>query len=609
VKGGAAGHYIRPNESTRIPRRHICIDVETRHDWQKEHDVQRWRLGHAVFCEFTAIGKWRNRSVPYTDPKTMWEDITRYTRKRRRTVVWAHNLAFDMRASRSLECLAALGWELEDIRISSQGTWARWWHDDRTLLMADSYSVWPCRLDTLGAAVGVPKLPSPAEDDEPGWAKRCKVDAEILAEAVRRYTQWLREDDMGNWQLTGAGQSWANWRHRHMTHRVLISDDFQIRDVERRAMWTGRTEAWSYGSDPTGRTYDWDWENSYARICATVDLPTAQHSTTRNVPLDRLIAWTKKYCILAEVKVRTETPVVPTEHEGRIIWPVGEFATVLWDPELRLLAECGADTQIGRVWLYRKAPVLKVWAEWVMAELHKRSPETPAWLRIVLKHWSRALIGRFAMRYRTWEEFAHSEVDDIRTIEGWDVDIDAKVEFLQVGHEVRRLAGETEGADSWPALTGYVMSEARARLWRVAAAVGAPEVLYMDTDSLLVSPEGNRRLQGLAGDPMVEGLRLKRRFVGWQIAGPRQLVLQGEPRISGVPRRAVQVEPWVFKGEVWTGLKRSLQLGEADAVRITSRTFRIAGVDRRRVRDGNGRTEPIRLPTENAPKKDDGGIH
>lgn len=592
-------HYIRPNESTRIPRRHIAIDSEARHHYDGKHDVQTWRLGHAVFNEYTPAGVWRTRSVPYSDPDTLWDDITRYTRSRRRTVVWAHNLSYDMRVTNSLRCLAERGWDLVDIRVASQGTWARWGKDDRTLLMVDSFSVWPCKLETIGNAVGISKPEDPADDDDEGWADRCRVDAEILAEAVRRYTQWLRDDDLGNWQFTGAGQVWSVWRHRHMTHRVLVDDTFGIRDIERRAMWTGRAEAWIHGAEDRERVYDWDWANSYARICRDVDLPVAQHSVSRNVRLDNLLKWTQRYCVLAEVDVDTPEPVVPTELDGRIVWPVGRFSTVLWDPELRLLDECGATVKVGRVWLYRKAPALKVWAESILADLHRKDPETPAWQRIILKHWSRALIGRFAMRYRTWETFAHSETDEIKSINGWDADADVPIDFLQVGHEVRRLAAEEDGADAAPFVTGYVMSVARARLWRATSLVGPSEVLYVDTDSLLVTKDGHERLVELEGHPDLDGLRLKRRFVGWAIAGPRQLVLENEVRISGIPKNSRVVGPWQFEGEVWRGMRFSLEHNEADTVRITSRTFRVTGTDKRRVVAPNGRTEPIRLSIEN----------
>lgn len=363
-------------------------------------------------------------------------------------------------------------------------------------------------------------------------------------------------------------------------------------------MWTGRAEAWRYGSNERERVYDYDWHCSYARIARDCELPVRQTSISRGLALPYLLKLAKRQAILAEVEVTTNVPVVPTEQDSRILWPVGTFHTTLWDPELALLAESGARVRVGRVWLYRKCPVLHEWARWILARLDDPVELVPPWLRLILKHWSRALIGRFAMQYTTWEPFATSEQDDIGLWSGHDVDTGDLFELMQVGTEVRQRSGATEGRDSVPAITGYVMSEARRRLWTAAQLVGPEDVYYMDTDSLLVNRAGHERLAKLQDHPDLDGLRLKRRYTGWRIAGPRKLILGDEQRIAGVPKRATQTGPWRFEGEVWRGLSESIRVGELDAVRVTSRTFRVLQEDTRRVRRPDGRTVPVRVEGE-----------
>jgi hypothetical protein len=589
------GHYIRPNHSSRMPRRHVIIDTETYAAGDSVSMLQTWRCAVASFCELRPDGTWRVERYDYEDPKILWLDIAGFTGSRKRTVVWAHNLAFDLRISDALACLDKLGFELIDIRLSDQGTWAHWSHNDNTLVAVDSFSVWPVPLAQLGATFGMGKLPSPEEDDDEGWLERCRGDVDILTRAVTTYLSWLKESDIGNWKMTGSGQAWGHWRHRYLTHRVLISDDFGNREIERKAMWTGRAEAWIHGADTHSRVFDWDFANAYARIARDCELPVAQWSISRAVSLDVLLNFARRFAVLAEVQVSTEVPVVPAMLDGRVVWPTGTFDTVLWDPELRLLREAGARVRTGRVWLYRRAPVLRSWAECTLDSLHAPDEVVPAWRKIIHKHHSRALIGRFAMRFQEWEPFAHSETFDLRTFDGWDLDRNESIHFLQVGHSVRKLGGWQEGPDAFPALTGWVMSEARRRLWTVIRIAGEQNVLYIDTDSLLVNQEGNDRLAARTGYTETDGLRMKRRFVGYAIAGPRQLILGDEPRIAGVPKKARRVQGWQFEGEVWRGFLESMRHGEADAVRTTSRTFTVAQVDNRRVGNGEGPTEPIRI--------------
>lgn len=598
MRAGSSGHYVRRNESTRLPRRHVILDTEAIRAPAPGGEVQRWRCGVAAFAELRESGEWSVAVRRFDGPGSLWSLVDSFTKTNGRTVLWAHNIAYDLRTARALPALHGLGWDLGDIRLSRQGTWARWKRDKRTLVGVDSFAVWPVSLETLGASMGLGKPPLPTGEDPEAWFARCEADVDILTRAVLAYLDWLRTADMGSWQMTGAGQSYAAFRHKFLTHDILVADDMGAREAERRAMWTGRAEAWRYGIEEKERVYDYDWACSYARIARDVELPVRQVSISRGLALDYLLRLARRQAILAEVDVTTDVPVVPMENDGRIVWPVGNFRTVLWDPELRLLADAGARVRTGRIWLYRKAPALRAWAQWILSQLDQSTQELPGWQRLVLKHWSRALIGRFAMQYTTWEPYATSEQDDIGLWSGHDVDSAEPFELMQVGTEVRARSGVEEGRDSVPAITGYVMSEARRRLWTASQLVGADDVYYMDTDSLLVNASGHKRLAGLSDHPDLDGLRLKRRYKGWQIAGPRKLILGDEQRIAGVPKRAVQTGPWRFEGEVWRGLAESIRVGEVDSVRVTARTFRVLQEDARRVRRPGGRTVPVRVGGE-----------
>lgn len=591
----STGHYIRSNESSRLPRRHIVIDTEATFDPAAPVEEQTWRCASVVYQHLTDRDNWRVRQVEYTDIDLMWKEIIAYTRPKRRTILWAHNLAYDLRTSAALVKMEQPPWRLEDIRLASQGTWAKWTDGSRTLFGVDSASVWPCSLAKIARALGESRPDLPTGDDMDAWLKRAAADTRVLAVAVREYMTWLRDADMGTWQISGPGQSWAAWRHRFYTHKILVSDDLGARTAERRAMWTGRAEAWVHGTDTTARVIDLDFRNAYARIAHEVSVPVRQASVREGGTLAELLQLTKRYAVLAEVDVETSEPAVPTLHDGRILWPTGQFRTVLWDPELRLLDEAGAGVQVGRVWLYRKAPALKTWARWILAELDKPAGEIPEWRRIVLKHWSRALIGRFAMRYKAWAEAGEHPDYAIRVERIGAIGDERPVDMLHIGHRMMTLSEEIDGANAVPSITGYIMSEARRRLWNAARRIGPEHVLYVDTDSLLVDSAGLARYRQVASEADLAGLRVKGQARGWSIAGPRQLVIGGQPRIAGVPKNARRTGEWRFEGETWRGLGESINRGEPDRVRVTKRVWRVRGTDKRRVGPAFGRTEPIHL--------------
>jgi hypothetical protein len=589
-------HWIKPNESSQVPNRFIFLDTEARTSIDDGIETQVWRCGVANFVHWTSKKYLRQRIEEYTDVDSLWTDVGQHTRKGSRTVVYCHNLPYDMRIGRLLDILPRHGWHLDNIRLDSRGSWSRWTRKKATLIFCDSASIFPCTLWTLGQLLGMGKLALPDDDNEKRWLARCRRDVEILSTAMLEYLGWLKTGAAGNWQMTGSSQAWSHWRHNHYTERVLIHHDMEAIAAERRALWTGRAENWRWGRDKTEPVYEYDWQNAYPRVARDCAVPTRYLGVSERVSPRALPALWERYAVLADVSVRVAEPIVPARHDEGILWPVGEFDTTLWDPELRLLAERGAIVRVRRVWMYQKGPALKDWAEWVLNGIHSGDVSELRWLPIVLKHWSRSLIGRFAMRYQTWNHFGTLPTSDIRVGTLVDRDAGTATDTMQVGHDFYTLSEFAESPNACPQITGYIMSEARAKLWRMIHNVGAENVYYMDTDSLVVNATGHSILENGTGSPDQAGLHLKDRSRGYEIYGPRALILGDTAKFAGMPRGAERTGDTTFLGEVWTGLERSVRTGEFDRVTIRKRPFTVRWNDKRRQRQPDGTTTPHRLP-------------
>jgi hypothetical protein len=589
-------HYIRENKAARVPKRLIIIDSEARATRKRSGETQQWRCGAAMFIHWTTKGFCHRDLRTYTDPESLWADVAEFTRPGQRTVLYAHNLPYDLRITQALLWLPRNDFSLTAIRLASKGTWSKWGRDKATLTLCDSASLFPVTLYTLGKQWGIPKLPLPEGEDEIEWMERCVQDVRILARTMISYFDWLRTGVAGNWQVTGAGQAWAHWRHSHYTHPILVHSDESATAAERRAMWTGRAENWQWGRDLTAPAYEWDWQNAYPRLTRDNDVPVKLAAVACSANMRDLEVMMRKWIVLADVTVTTDVPVVPTKHQGRILWPVGTFDTTLWQPELQLLLRSGATFRVTRVWLYRPEPALAQWASWVLNELHTGDPDRPVWAGTLLKHWSRALIGRFATQYQDWELLGHDPVERVTTGRMHDMRTGETSEFMQIGHEVHVMTGLTESDDSCPQITSYVMSLARVQLWEAVQAAGPDNVLYMDTDSIVVNTVGHRRMEVATRAGRFEGLRVKGRHRGYEIYGPRAAVIGGETKLSGVPRNSVRTSETVWEGEVWTQLEHALTIGEHDRVSIGKRRYTVRWNEFRRFRVNGGRTVPYELP-------------
>jgi hypothetical protein len=591
-------HYIRRNEKANVPSRLVVLDTIPRRVRIGETESQSWWFGVVSFNHWTRHGRLIQEYRKYTDAGLMWKEIGEFTRPKRRTILYSHNLPYDLRIADGLRHLSSLAFKLESIRLANQGAWSRWTRDKASLTLCDSSSIFPVQLSRLESLLGSHRIAPTDTDDIDIWGDYCAVGVQHLTDILRQYFDWLKTGVAGNWQLTGAGQSWAHWRHSHYTHPVLVHPDDEAIKAERRAMWTGRAENWSWGKDLDAPVYEWDWANSYPRIGRDYDVPVRLVGTARTANATELPRLAERYTILADVTIRTEQPVVPTRRDGRILWPVGEFKSTLWWPEIEAVLSEGGTVTPHCVWLYRSEPALQEWGTWIINQVHGKGAIAYPWVPLVLKHWSRTLIGRFATQYQNWEEFGTERDSKVQVGKLFDVDTGLMTDVMQVGHDLHIMTGLSESDDSCPQITSYIMSVARRRLWDALQAVGSENVLYMDTDSLIVNMEGHVILTELTKLGQFNGLRLKDRHRGYEIYGPRSAIIGSRRVFAGMPKAAVRTGEKTFQGEVWTNLEKSLSIGEADRVTIQPRTFTVRYNDNRRQRAEGGRTVPHRLGPE-----------
>lgn len=587
------GWGIKPLTRTRIPKVNIVLAAVSRLDGTVKAGYRETWRGAAVAYAKSDPDKARNAIYFDGTPERLWTEISRATRHKGVTQLWTYDLTRVARLTDMLRHMSAQGWTLTAFSLNPGAPWMVWKRGSRTLRMSDVASLWPDGLARVATLFGSSrKICDVGEEIQWIWSAQAAQDRNILRDAVFTYLEWIESEGLGNLAVTGNGQAWAAFRRRFLTHGVLVHDDDELHAMERAAMWTGRCEAYWHGTLGVVNVSEWDFSKAHTRIAAEVDLPTFPHAP---IPPDcdlRDYLADERYAVLAEVDVNVTKPIVPTRRGEHIVWPVGEFTTTLWEPELRLLAEAGAIVRVRGGWLYRTAPVLRAWAEWILGQVDEPDGGTPAWRKELLSRWGNVLVGRFAMRYPRWEEIGRAPADDVFCMPSHNVDTGEDTLLMQIGRTLWLQQGTDAPHDSAPAITGYVMSEMRARLWRLMSMLPSRTLLYVDTDSLLVAERDNPRMEALAQSGWGVGLRLKRSWDGMAIYGPRQLETGDAVRIAGLPKTARRTGRNEWEGEITESLQQALAGRSPDAVRSTERQWEMGGVDVRRQGDGIGWTRP-----------------
>lgn len=589
-------HLIRHNKTSRVPRRWVYLDTEAHVQQLENHQRQSWRLG--VTCletrrypsEQWTEPEWRR----WDDPTELWTYVSTCATESQRTVVLAHNLGYDLRISRALLVLPALGWRVDLLSIGGRNVTMTMRRGKASLLLCDFASWVPKRLDEVAAMMGTAKRDLPAEDDTTeAWYERCEQDVAILRAANRAIVQWIMDEDLGNWQRTGAGFAYANWRHKFLDSRVLVHADPEARDAEVAALGTGRCEAWRHGQLPPGRWVEWDLPMAYPSVARDVLLPTTLGGHDPHPDLARWRSINPDWRVLYRATVDTPQPTLAVHTDEGWCWPTGRVTGWWWDTEVWNAEREGATVQLHHAVFYQATPALRSWAQWIIPYATDPAQGAPELLAALTKHMGRALIGRFGAKYPQWQVFAPAPDGELSMGGYLDSDTDERGRMLTVAGQTYVSTTEEYVADACPALLGVVMAECRVRLWRIMVTAGLHNLAYCDTDSVIVNRAGDRRLRAAVAEGELWGLRRKASHPELEVLGPRQLILGRRARIAGVARGAERVDKDRFAGERWDGMTTTLESGTPDVVVVRKASWTVRGRDNRRRHLRGGTTEAL----------------
>lgn len=572
-------HWLRVNADSRSPHRVLFLDTETRPTLTDRAEEHRLRWWHARLCRRHVSRPRGPLTVDYAGetPAELAAIVADAAIARHTLWVYTHNLNFDLTDTMLPELLHGHGFELVDLGITGRSPWLRMANGRRRIVFADSASWLPEPLAEVGKGVGVlkPDIEDWATATDEQVAHRCLADTVILAEAMLEIMDWWDDNDMGRWQWTGPGCGWAAFRHTFLHSKVLMDPDPARLEIERRAIYGGRREAFRIGDLGPARFADLDFAAAYPRIASTAALPRRAIADVPTLELERYRQLPPDWGVLADVTVTTRRPLVPCRVGRSVLYPVGTFQTTLAGPDIDALIADGAGVRFGRTIIYQLEPFLAEWGKWVCGVIDGTGQDVPVPVRTMVKHWSRTVIGRWAMRAQRTEDWGEACWPVWHAEQGTDLDTGCEVVDLHACGRHLRLTRDAEPENVFPAVTAYVEAHCRQSLAAAMAAVDGGEVVQCDTDGFLImwhddavtaaavesgAPSGDGRADGLAAPrppvpELVDGLpvRVKGLYRNATVLGPQQVLKDATRKISGVPKAFDRTGPLTWHGWTWPG--------------------------------------------------------
>lgn len=296
-------------------------------------------------------------------------------------------------------------------------------------------------------------------------------------------------------KTTAAQLGWSKARADCLSHALHVNLDPSCRALERRAYHAGRNECFSLGRIP-GTTFSLDVKSCYANICLSENLPIRMIEEYRHgCDLDKIDADGHDHWI-ADVVIKTETPDYPLAWEGTPIYPVGQFRTSLPWPELRRSLRHGHVVRVLRAARYEAAPVLRDYAEWYLRSRVELAGSGDNAASGPLKAMFNASLGYTARQKYDWHPWeTQIGFPYWLGIARSPLDGETPVQAQKLDDERRWLRIDGEPREAMPFIHAAITSYARIRLLEIFEAAGRENVLYCDTDGLLVTQDGAMLLE------------------------------------------------------------------------------------------------------------------
>lgn len=579
-------HKLTRNHNNGVPCEYISIDCETCPAPSLTHsDQQVHMLWFGWACKFTlregriTAERWHR----FQTPQELWTWVYANTVKRRRTVLAAHWLAYDLTAGQAWAEMEA-GRLKPAIRTRGmteakgggskrpQGHSMLVVEDPPTvldlldpngnaLICVDTMNWYPRTLAECGEALGVPKMVTPGDDaSAEDWEAYCRRDVEIVMRLCVHFSNSIKSNDLGNWSATVGAQALKHYRHVETPSPLVLGHDPALKAIEREAYvgmvcrayhvgavyahptqwhWPDGPGSWPKERDNNSAVYRYDVNSCYPHCMRGADYPVHYIGRTTASDVEGLQKVLDRWEVVARVRVQRTRIPTPMRTQGGLRWVLGTLTTVLCGPDLREHMREGSIVHVYEMQWYKRGRPFEQWAQKCEAWRSKCEADGDKLGVNLSKLVSNALHGKFGAKSSAWvDATGYPPVVDWGTWYDHDHDTGETITYRSIGGHVQRQYPRGETEDGFPLISAYVTSYARALMWRIYGCAGAENVLYMDADSIHVTPEGR--------DALVEGgwtnehewgkVKLQGSARSAVYRGPKNYTMDGVDTIAGVPK-------------------------------------------------------------------------
>lgn len=534
-------HRLKENKSSQFPRNWIFVDTES---CIQEHgltvELHFFRLGAAIYWRCDKSGHTlKEVECRFYRPSEFWEFVDKVSEKDRRVIIVGFNIGFDIRLLDGFSEPIRRGYILKSFYMDQRTTLMTYKNEKRTIQVIDAANFFHGRLEDWAGLVGLKKIDVDfysCSDSE--LMDHCVRDVEILKELWKQWIQFLHVHNFGCFGRTLPSQSFNAFRHRFYNGSIYIHDNVDATNLERSSYYGGRCSVFRAGIGENPPYWHIDVNSLYPYIMRETKVPVKFIGIHDNVELSWLTKQMSRFHVIGSVYVNCDLPCIPYKSSSSLIFPVGQFNTVLSHSELDYSISMFMVEKVYSASLYEKQSIFRDYVEYLYdLRMHFRKKGNRLYERMC-KLMMNSLYGKFGQRGMRWElvDFKPNLSDSIE--EMICDDTGSFIRQVVISGHVFEFVDEGESYNSFPAIAAEITSAARVYLWELISTAGEDHVWYCDTDSLIVDEAGYKSLTEYLDDNELGKLKLVQKINNLHIHAPKQYEADGTVKCKGVPSSA-----------------------------------------------------------------------
>lgn len=547
-----------------IPKRFLFFDTETTAP-SKTNNINEFKLilGVGIFIELDKELNVKRREINnFYSTEQFIEIIESYVRGGTLLYIFAHNIGFDVRVLNLPYELHKREYQSAPPIINENAFIWKVKSKRGSYLFLDTKNLGVRSVGSLGKDMSFPKMEIDFETCSMEYLlEYCTNDSAILEKFVLSYIRYIDNNTLGSFKTTLAAQSLAAFRTKFMSIPPCIHTNPEVIRLERASYHGGRVECFRIGEQPKQNYYYLDVNSMYPFSMMGDDLPIRYLSVSHRATIPILKMRMKNYYVIAEVTVKTNEPVYPVVKDNKLIFPIGEFRTTLSHPELEYAV---ANNQIKEVHItiqYQRGSLFNAYVNFFYDEKVKYKLSGDLTLYTICKLYLNSLYGKFGQQQPHRQLMKQVDFHGVTRMPMFNAKSNLHFQEINWYGDIYNEFRQGETSFSCPYIASAITAKARMLLWMYIKLAGQENVLYVDTDSLIVTERGFTSLAKHCDETRLGNLKLEAQSNSLTIRGNKDYTFHQTIRHKGVPSKAVQIDKNLWEYLEFEGFIRWMNRG------------------------------------------------